>query len=167
MPQEFTNGEQLHTHRPYALSVLCVIGFILSIASIIQNSVGFIRSDAEVAQILSGTNKTQLKNLFSFDKAMVNAPLSIHNLTVENFEKFSIGGIVAALLCLIGVILMWLLKRSGFYSFVLGTFFNLITHFLLFGDNIGAMGLSLIWAFFGLALAILYSRHLDAMESEV
>jgi len=167
MPHEFTNGEQLHTQRPYALSVLCAIGFILSIASIIQNSIGFIRADTEVAQILSGTEKTQLKNLFSFNKAIVNAPVTISNLTTANFEKYSIGGIVAALLCLIGVSLMWLLKRSGFYSFVLGTFFNLITHFLLFGDNIGAMGLSLVWAFFGLALAILYSKHLNEMDTEV
>ena len=164
MPKEFTNGEQLHAQRPYFLTVLCVLGFIFSIASIIQNGVGFFRSETEVANILSGTEKTQLKNLFAFDKAAVNAPLSIHNLNIENYEKFSIGGVVAALLCLVGVILMWLQKLSGFYSFVLGTFFNLITHFLLFGDNVGAMGLSLIWAFFGLALAILYSRHLKVMD---
>ncbi len=164
MPQEFTNGEQLHTQRPYFLSVLCVLGFILSIASIIQNGVGFFRADTEVTSILAGTEKTQLKNLFAFDKTAVNAPLAIHNLNPENYEKFSIGGVVAALLCLVGVILMWLQKLSGFYSFVLGTFFNLITHFLLFGDNIGAMGLSLLWAFVGLALAILYSRHLNEMD---
>lgn len=164
MPQEFTNGEQSHAQRPYFLSVLCVLGFILSIGSILQNSIGFFKSDTEVAQILEGKEKTQLKNLFSFDKAAVDAPLAIHNLTPENYEKFSIGGVVAALLCLVGVVLMWLQKLSGFYSFVLGTFFNLITHFLLFGDNIGAMGLSLVWAFFGLVLAILYSRHLNAMN---
>ncbi len=166
MSHELTNTEHLQAHRPYALSVLCIIGFVLSVAAIIQNSIGFIKSDTEVAHILAGTEKTQLKNLFSFNKAAVNSPIAISNMTTENFEKFSIGGIVAALLCLIGVILMWLLKRSGFYSFVLGTFFNLITHFLLFGDNIGAMGLSLIWAFVGLALAILYSKHLSEMDPE-
>ena len=92
--------------------------------------------------------------------------MSINNLTPENFEKFSIGGIVASLLCLIGVVLMWMLKRSGFYSFVLGTFFNLITHFLLFGENIGAMGLSLVWALFGLVLVILFSRYLNYMSQD-
>ena len=164
MPQEVTNTQQQQATRPLFLTVLCILGFIGSIASIVQNGIGFFRSEAEVVQIQSGTEKTQLKNLFSFDKATVNAPLAISNLTPENFEKFSIGGIVAALLCLIGVVLMWLLKRSGFYSFVLGTFFNLITHFLLFGDNIGAMGLSLIWAFIGLALVILFSKFLNYMS---
>ncbi len=166
MPQEVTNAQQLHTNRPLFLTVLCILGFIGSIASIVQNGIGFFRSEAEVIQIQSGTEKTQLKNLFSFDKATVNAPMAISNLTPENFEKFSIGGIVAALLCLIGVVLMWLLKRSGFYSFVLGTFFNLITHFLLFGDNIGAMGLSLIWAFFGLVLVLLFSKFLNNMSMD-
>lgn len=164
MPQEFTNAQQQQAKRPMFLTVLCIVGFIVSIASIVQNGIGIFRSEAEVIQIQSGTEKTQLKNLFSFDKANLNGPMSISNLTAENFEKFSIGGIVAALLCLIGVVLMWILKRSGFYSFVLGTFFNLITHFLLFGDNIGAMGLSLIWAFFGLALVILFSRFLKNMS---
>ena len=166
MPQQVTNAQPVYTTRPMFLTVLCIIGFIASIASIIQNGIGFVRSEAEVAQIQSGSEKTQLKNLFSFDKSAVNTPMSISNLTPENFEKFSIGGIVAALLCLIGVVLMWMLKRSGFYSFVLGTFFNLITHFLLFGENIGAMGLSLVWALFGLILVILFSRFLNYMSQD-
>lgn len=164
MPQEVTNAEQLHTYRPLFLSVLCILGFIGSIASIVQNGIGFFKADVEIVQIQSGTEKTQLKNLFSFDKAAVNAPVNISNLTPANFEKFSIGGIVASLLCLIGTVLMWLLKKSGFYSFTLGTFFNLITHFLLFGENIGAMGLSLLWALIGLVLVILYSRFLNNMD---
>jgi len=164
MPQEATIAEQLHPNRPLFLTILCVLGFIGSISSIVQNGIGFFRSDAEVVQIQSGTEKTQLKNIFSSDKAAVNAPMAISNLTPENFEKFSIGGIVSALLCLVGVVLMWMQKLSGFYSFVLGTFFNLITHFLLFGDNIGAMGLSFIWALIGLALVILFSRFLKYMD---
>jgi small basic protein len=144
--------------------MLLIIGFIGSIASIIINGIGFFRSEAEVVQIQSGTEKTQLKNLFSFGNAVANQPLSISNLTPENFQKYSIGGIVAALLCVIGVILMRLNKRSGYYSFVLGTFFNIITHFLLFGDNIGAMGLSILWAFAGLVLVILYSKFLKNMS---
>jgi hypothetical protein len=164
MPQEATIAEQLRPNRPLFLTILCVLGFIGSISSIVQNGIGFFKSDLEVVQIQSGTEKTQLKNIFSSEKAAVNAPLGISNLTPENFEKFSIGGIVAALLCLVGVVLMWMQKLSGFYSFVLGTFFNLITHFLLFGDNIGAMGLSFIWALIGLVLVILFSRFLKYMN---
>ena len=150
--------------RPLFLGILCLIGLVGSITSIIHNGISYFQSASEVINIQAGTEKTQLKNIFSFDKSTVNKPMTISNLTTDNFEKFCIGGIVASLLCLIGSILMWLLIKSGFYSFALGTFFNLITHFLLFGDNIGAMGLSLIWALFGLLLCIMYSRFLNKME---
>lgn len=164
MPQETNNATPQQANRPLFLTVICILGFIGSVATIIQNSVGFFRAETEVVLIQSGTEKTQLKNLFSFTAASVKEPLAISNLTTENFEKYSIGGIVAALLCLIGVILMWLHKKSGFYSFVLGTFFNIITHFLLFGDNIGAMGLSILWALIGLVLVILYGKFLNSMD---
>ena len=164
MPQEATNTDQVHTYRPMFLTILCVLGFVGSIIAITQNAIGFFKADYEVARIQSGTEKTQLKNLFSSEKISAGEPMNISNLTPDNFQKFSIGGIVAALLCLIGVVLMWLLKKTGFYSFTLGTFFNLITHFLLFGDNIGAMGLSMVGALISLVFVFLYSRFLRYMD---
>ena len=164
MQQDVINSEQVHTYRPMFLSILCVLGFIGSIISIAQNAIGVAKADVEVAQIQSGNSKTQLKNIFAFSNSSSAEPLVIGNLTADNFQKFSIGGIVSALLCLIGVVMMWMLKKSGFYSFTLGTFFNIITHFLLFGENIGAMGLSLIAAILGLVLVILFSRYLNYMD---
>ena len=90
MPQEFQTAEQTHTYRPLFLSILCVLGFIGSIASIVQNSVGIFKADDEVVQIQSGSSKTQLKNIFG-GKAAVSQPMSISNLTPDNFQKFSIG----------------------------------------------------------------------------
>lgn len=164
MINEPENSTTLKVKRPLLLVILCLIGLVGSIVSIVHNGISYFKSDSEVINIQAGTEKTQLKNIFSFDKSAVNKSMPISNLTTDNFEKFCIGGVVASLLCLIGSILMWLLIKSGFYSFALGTFFNLITHFLLFGENVGAMGLSLIWALFGLLLTILYSRFLNKME---
>ncbi len=164
MQQDVINSEQVHTYRPLFLSILCIIGFIGSIISIVQNAVGVFKADEEVIQIQSGNSKTQLKNIFSGSRSSAGEPLVIGNLTPDNYQKFSIGGIVSSLLCLIGVVMMWMLKKSGFYSFTLGTFFILITHFLLFGDNIGAMGLSLIGAILALVLVLFFSRYLDYMD---
>ncbi len=162
MPQEVTYPTHVHANRPALLSILCVLGFVGSMITIIQNGIGFFKAETEVAQIQSGTSKTQLKNLFSAKSNVENNAIS--NLTPDNFQKFSVGEIVASLLCIIGVVLMWLYKKSGFYSFTLGTFFNLITHFLLFGENVGAMGLSLLWALGCLLLVILYSKFLNVMD---
>ena len=71
---------------------------------------------------------------------------------------------MASILCLIGTVLMWKLQKNGFYAFVLGTFFNIITHFLLFGDNISAMGLSIVAALGGLIFVILFGLQLKNMD---
>ncbi len=163
MQIEPQNTIQTKVQKPLFLALICIIGFIGSIVSIVQNGISYFNSASEVSKIQAGNEKTQLKNIFSFDRSK-NKQMVISNLTQDNFEKFCIGGVVASLLCLIGTILMWLLIKSGFYSFALGTFFNLITHFLLFGENIGAMGLSLVGALLGLVLTILYSRFLNKME---
>jgi protein-S-isoprenylcysteine O-methyltransferase Ste14 len=57
-------------------------------------------------------------------------------------------------------------KRNGFYSLVLGVFFNLISHFLLFGDNFGAMGFSMVASIIGLIIIVLFSLHLKYLEEE-
>ncbi|UEG48725.1 hypothetical protein LK994_08755 [Ferruginibacter lapsinanis] len=167
MPEELQNEEQLHTHRPLFLSILCIIVFLGSIGGIIQNARGYFKSEEVVDYIKSGKSKTQLKNVLSFGsakEAAINTPINIANLTVENYEKFSIGGILSSVLALVGGVLMWRLQKNGFYSVTLGTFFSIITHFLLFGDNVAAMGLSIVAALGGLFLVILLSFQLKNMD---
>src|SRR5450432_1865373 len=142
MPEETINSTGQNTLRPLFLTILCVITFIGSVGGIIINSRGYVNADAEVENITSGKAKTQLKNFFSPGNKDSDELVRIGNLNVENYKKFSIGCIASYLLCLVGTVLIFKLKRTGFYSFTLGTFFNLITHFLLFGDNFGAMGIS-------------------------
>lgn len=163
MPEEIYNSNVKNTRRPLFLTILCVITFIGSIAGIIINSKGFINAEAEVENIASGKAKTQLRNLFSHQSASTERVV-ISNLNVENYQKYCIGCIVSYILCLVGTVLMFRLKRTGFYSFTLGTFFNLITHFLLFGDNFASMGLSILAALSGFVFVILFGLNLKWMD---
>ncbi|MBC7887658.1 MAG: hypothetical protein H7Z13_07195 [Ferruginibacter sp.] len=164
MPLETINSTVQTSARPLFLTVLCVITFIGSIAGIIINSKGYINANAEVEKISSGKAKTQLKNLFSAGNTAIDEPVRIGHLNVENYKKYSIGCIASYILCLVGTILIFKLKRTGFYSFTLGTFFNLLTHFLLFGDHFGAMGISIVAAIAGFLFVILYGMNLKYME---
>ncbi|MEO6732434.1 MAG: hypothetical protein ABIN01_14545 [Ferruginibacter sp.] len=165
MPEETINSTPQYSVRPLFLTILCAITFVGSIAGIIVNSRGYVNAPAEVQKITSGRSKTQLKNLFTHDNIAPSDELvSIGNLNVENYKKFSIGCIASYILCLVGTILIFKLKRTGFYSFTLGTFFNLITHFLLFGDNFGSMGISIVAALIGFIFVILYGMNLKYME---
>lgn len=163
MPDETINPTRAAA-RPLFLTVLCVITFLISVTGIITNIRGYVNADAEVERITSGKAKTQLKNIFSPGEVASDELVRIGNLNVENYKKFSIGCIASYILCLVGTVLIFKLKRTGFYSFTLGTFFNLITHFLLFGDNFGSMGISILVALAGFIFVILYGLNLKYMD---
>ena len=167
MPDETINSGSQFTNRPLFLTILCAITFFSSIAGIVINTRGYFNAPAEVERISSGAAKSQLKNLFSVGENAANELVKIGNLNVGNYEKFSIGCIAAYILALIGSVLMYKLKRTGFYSFTLGTFFMVITHFLLFGDQFGAMGLSVFPALGGLLFIILFGMNLKYMEETI
>ena len=150
--------------RPIFLTILCTITLIISIAGIVSNTIAYLNAPAEVEKISSGKAKTQLKNLFTTDNNSQSEAAKIGNLNVENYKKFSIGCIAAYILCFVGSILIFKLKRTGFYSYTLGTFFNLITHFLLFGDNFGAMGISIVVALSGFVFVILFGINLKYLD---
>ncbi|MCW3093463.1 MAG: hypothetical protein JWP81_4532 [Ferruginibacter sp.] len=164
MPEETLNSTGQNTIRPLFITILCIITFIGSIVGVVTNIKGYINAPEEVENITSGKTKTQLKKLFSPDNTSSEELVRIGNLNVENYKKFSIGGIASYLLCLVGTVLIFKLKRTGFYSFTLGTFFNLITHFLLFGDNFGAMGISIVGSLALFVFVILYGMNLKYME---
>ena len=163
MPDETINPTRA-VARPLFLTILCVVTFLISVIGIITNIRGYVNADAEVERITSGKAKTQLKNIFSPGAVASDELVRIGNLNVENYKKFSIGCIASYILCLVGTILIFKLKRTGFYSFTLGTFFNLITHFLLFGDNFGSMGISILVALAGFVFVILYGLNLKYMD---
>ncbi len=164
MPEETTSTKGNSSLRPLFLTILCVITFIGSIIGIIVNVRGYVNASSEVENITSGRAKTQLKNLFNPGSTSTDELVRIGNLNVENYEKFSIGCIASYILCLVGTVLIFKLKRTGFYSFTLGTFFNLLTHFLLFGDKFGSMGISIVAAIGGLVFVIFYGLNLKYME---
>ena len=164
MPEETFNPVVQKTYRPLILTILCAITLIGSIIGIIINTKGYVNAEHEVQNILSGNSKTQLRNLFTGGHATSTESIKVGNLNEENYKKFSIGCIASSILCLVGTVLIFKLKRTGFYSFTLGTFFNLITHFLLFGDNFGVMGISILAALAGFVFVILYGMNLKYME---
>lgn len=164
MPDETNQSMGTITQRPFFLTILCALTFIGSIAGIIINTRSYLNAEAEVEKITSGRAKTQLKNLFNPGSQSTDELVRIGNLNVSNYKKFSIGCIASYILCLVGSVLIFKLKRTGFYSFTLGTFFNLITHFLLFGDKFGSMGISIIAALGGLVFIILFGMNLKYME---
>ena len=154
------------THRPLFLPILCLLTFFGSITGLVFNSVGYFNAETLVNRIASKVSNSHLRVLDYSNGDLATPFIRIGNITEANYKKFSIGGAVSCILCLVGSVLMFRGKRNGFYSLVLGVFFNLISHFLLFGDNFGAMGLSMVASIIGLIMIFLFSFHLKYLEEE-
>ena len=168
MQEETTKTMEPQKNRPMLVTVLCVLTFIGSVAGLIFHSLGYLNAPDKVETLQSGQSRSQLKNLFSSGSRTASAEVvKISNLNVENYEKYSIGCIASYILSLVGGVLIFKLKRTGFYSFTLGTFFNLIAHFLLFGDNFGVMDVSILVALGGLVFIILFGMNLKYMDEEI
>ena len=166
MPQETSLHQKDFTQQPFFLRLLCLLTFFGSITGIVFNSIGYFNAVTIVERISSESSNSQLRVLHYSDGNLVSPRERVGNITEENYKKFSVGGAVAYLLCLVGAVLIFRGKISGFYSLVLGVFFNLITHFLLFWDNFAVMGLSILAAFIGLLFIIFFSLHLKYLQDE-
>ncbi len=154
------------THRPLLLPILCLLTFFGSVTGLVFNSLGYFNAETLVNRIASEGSNSRLKVLDYSNGDLTNPSIRIGNINVENYKKFYIGGAVSCILCLVGSVLMFRGKRNGFYSLVLGIFFYLISHFLLFGDNFGAMGLSMLATLLGLVMVVLFSLNLKYLEDE-
>jgi len=154
------------SYRPLFLPILCLLTFFGSVSGLVFISLGYFNAETLVNRIASKGSNSRLRVLDYSDGDLSNPSIRIGNITVANYKKFSIGGAVSCILSLVGSVLMFRGKRNGFYALVLGVFFNLISLFLLFGDNFGAMGLSMLANLLGLVMVILFSLHLKYLEEE-
>jgi hypothetical protein len=80
-------------------------------------------------------------------------------------HKAAIGGFIASLLTLAGAILMWNLKRKGFYIYILGVALGIAIPFYLYGNDLIAVGAASFANFFGLVFIALYALNLKSMRT--
>ena len=120
MEQQNTNIADAAKKRPGFLKVLCILSFI---------GIGF--------AVIGG-----IYNLLTFQTAIEGLRMASAFLgdVGESFDKFIQWGttvyiinIVAALLCLVGVYMMWNLKKTGFYIYLIGEIAPAIASFALIG----------------------------------
>ena len=180
--------------RPSFLTILCILTFIGSGMAIISSVVAYKTAgdpDSIFAQIAKGNqkkgkganvtikdstyladstmvadsilNKEKDKPSSEFEKKMQESTAKM--FTEENIEKKSIGDFIAGIFTLTGAILMWTLRRKGFYLYVIGVLISLFVPLYLYGTDLMSIGMSIIGAFFGLVFIALYALNLKAMNN--
>lgn len=172
------NWDELDTSevtRPSFLTWLCILTFIGSgwaiIGSVWSYSMAgknfLILTEQREAKTDSTSSDSTLRNNREngFLAGKIKASFE-KMLTKENIQKQSIGKFLASLFTLAGAILMWNLKRTGFYLYIVGVIIGIIVPFYLFGNDLIALGASSFSAFFGLVFIALYALNLKSMARE-
>ena len=182
METNFDDFETEPTQRPTFLTVLCILTFIGSGWAILSSAWSYSTASKFTKDMTAfkhdNRDSVLLKDSVSLnDTAHVNKKgrhssefgLQMRSafskmLTEDNIRKGAIGGIIAAFFTLIGAILMWRLKRIGFYIYIVGVVIAGIIPFYLYGSNFLAVGISSFGSFFGLIFIALYALNLKSMN---
>ncbi len=133
--------------RPQFLKVLCILSFLgsgLGIIGAIWNYIS-VRASTELYQnIGNAEGEDPLGIMSSLQDSLIKA--------VENAIPNLIIGILCSIICLVGVFMMWQLKKKGFFIYSIGELAYPISTFILSGGGlIGGIG-----AAFSLIVALVF-----------
>lgn len=181
--------------RPSFLTILCILTFIGSGMSIISSVFAYKTAgdpNSMFSQIAKGNQNngnsatvTIKDSTYFVDSAMVadsiikdekSKPSSEFEkkmqtsmkkmFSKENIQRKAIGDFIASIFTLLGAILMWNLRRQGFYSYVIGVLISVLVPLYLYGTDLMSIGISIIGAFFGVVFIALYALNLKSMNGK-
>lgn len=140
------------------LTVLCILTFIGSGYGLYKAVTGYFTADATASVMSEAKSKVddqmEGKEQPAFVKGMMNNVFSA--MSADNIRKSSIISLLGNILTLIGAILMWGLRKAGYYSYIAGTVVLIVGPLILFGGGlVGLMG-SGFTAIIGIAFIVMY-----------
>ncbi|MDB5221732.1 MAG: hypothetical protein JWN83_399 [Chitinophagaceae bacterium] len=172
MVQNINELEITAPQRPVFLKVLCILTFIGSGYGIINSAVTYFKADTISkifvdAKIKTNEDLANKKNAGKPEKVRLIGNImnqaSIMS-TPENLRKAAIGNIITSMLCLFGAILMWNLRRMGFYIYTIGTIISIILPFYMFGSNFLTNISTGLLGFIGILFVIFYAMNLKSIK---
>lgn len=157
--------------RPVFITILCILTFIGSGWGIISGGIQYFSADKQ-AQVLAITKQKASADIEKADSQDAGAKMAAKmvnsmstTFTAENIKKAGLAAILGAVFCLAGAFMMWKLKKTGYYLYIVGTLVGIISPFLIYGgDNIMAIFSSIMVGLFGLVFVILYGVNLKHMH---
>jgi hypothetical protein len=157
--------------RTTFIKVLCILTFIGSSYGLLSGVYSYFTAEktAQDTQKAANIFNTKKPPANTADKKGDAIAKNIMNtladaFTPENVRKLSISEIIGALLCLSGALLMWRINKKGYFLYVAGVLLGIIIPFVLFGNNIMGIIMSVISGFVGLVFCILYGVNLKDMK---
>ena len=148
---------------PQFLKVLCILSFIGVGLAVITSIMGYFtaKSAGAMAQGFADLGTQMSEGQASGE---INTAMEQVNATIKYAGINAAVGVIAALICLVGVIMMWKLKKTGFYIYVVGEIAPVIAGAVLLGGTFFggmAIAMSLIVP---IAFIVMYGMNLKHMS---
>ncbi len=173
MEQSTIDTETETPKRPMFLTVLCILTFIFSALTIINGIASALMSNMvgqnamAVKQLDSISNIMTMDSLVSpqekagqqFVEKMIESTISA--ITPEKIRNAAFANIAYGVFTLLGALLMWRLRKSGFWIYVLGVIIAIAAPVAIYGTGnwlglISSIGMGLV----GLVFIILYAVNI-------
>ena len=177
MESNLSEFEHEPASRSTLLNVLCILTFIGSSWAILTNIWAY-STAAHSAKMVSYASKRMTpdsvskKDSIEYNNKKKRAAFGEKMMvsfgkmfTEETIRKNAIGGIVSACFTLLGAVMMWRLRKIGFYLYIVGVLIGIILPFYLYGSNLIAVGISAFSSFFGLVFIALYALNFKTLRN--
>jgi len=175
-PIELNEVGSPKAERPIFITVLCIVSFIISAFAFYSSAVSSIQANLmqdfskleqtmDSAMAMSNNDSAaspQQKAAQNFSKNIMKHTFS--GLTSENIYKAALANFCYGLLTLFGALLMWRLRKIGYWLYLLGIIISAIAPIAIYGTSnwIGlftAVGMGML----GLVMMVLFTinkKHL-------
>jgi hypothetical protein len=154
--------------RPTFLTVVCIISYVLLGWQILNGFTGAIFGR------LTSTFEPVLKRLIERDVDLGDVPVGIRSLVEDSFDvaykamehatAMALLSLILSVIALFGVIMMWQLKKTGFYLYTGSKIFVLIIPLIFLGFNFITFIAVTTSGLFALVFIILFAVNLKHMK---
>ena len=153
----------LSVMRPGFLTTICILTFLGSGGGIERNIKTYLHADERVVimgkELPGAEDKRDAKNACGFVKSVYTA---LGNVNADWLRESCIIELISNVLTLVGAILMWKLRKTGFYIYILGMLVLILSPLVL-GN---AMFTEADQAFIGLIFIAMYGANLKQMNNK-
>lgn len=167
---ETVSAASAKPQRPTFLTVLCILTFIGSGWGIVTGISSYFTANAAagVAQAAMEDAREKIENETSNAGSQMAEKMlaGVSDMyTPERIKKNALFSIAASVFTLLGAILMFGLKKTGYWTYILGTLIGIIAPFVVFGGgNLITIISSSAIAFVGIIFVILYGLNFKYLK---
>lgn len=161
--------QQNKPQRPTFLLVLCILTFIGSGWNVLTNlfsifTAGFMNGNMHIEQYSNMIGEMENNSASAFMSGFLNSSMEVLQATAMHAREIAVMQLVLSLLSLLGAILMFQLRRSGFFLY---TAAQLLALFVLpyFAGFSTLVVIGMLWsAFISLIFIVMYAVNLKYMR---